>query len=171
MIFGHFALASLAKQTVFQRQNSLLLMFAAVMPDLLDKPANLLLGLPGRGIGHSLVMLLILVALTWIVCSRLKLNSDFILPGTVMWLSHLAGDFIAPKVFFWPFLGDLDPPQSFQLWEKIRNFYLAGIAPEQLWLEALCISAALALWFYKSVIPRLGYMSLANQEAERDRRL
>ncbi|MBI5248879.1 MAG: metal-dependent hydrolase [Desulfomonile tiedjei] len=169
MILGHFALASLAKQSCFHKDNWILLVVASIMPDLMDKPANIFLGLPGRGVGHSLIVLVAVAVFAWLLCSRLKINTDFLFPGVVMWLSHLAGDFVKPEVFFWPFLGQLEPSPRFDFWQKLYQFYIARVYPEQFWLEAFCVAAALSLWAFRSGIPRLVVASLARQEANRNR--
>jgi hypothetical protein len=39
-------------------------------PDLLDKPASMFLGVPRRGVEHSLLIFLALTLLTWIFSSK-----------------------------------------------------------------------------------------------------
>jgi len=146
MILGHFALASIAKQTCFQRENLLFLAAASVFPDLLDKPASMLLGVPGRGVGHSLLILLAVTLLMWILSSKLKINPKLLFAGIVMWVSHLATDLVNLGVLFWPFLGPLEPAPPFDFWNKIYQFYIVHSSPEDLWLEVFCITAALGLW-------------------------
>lgn len=155
MIIGHLALASVAKQTLFRKENGLLLVVSSIMPDLLDKPASMFLGLPGRGAGHSLIVLAISVAAVWFACTRLRLGSNFLLPAVVMWLCHIAGDFVQPEVLFWPFLGHLSPGPHFDFAEKIHEFYFVQMYPEQFWLEIAIVFAALGLWVFKSGFPRL----------------
>ena len=146
MILGHFALASVAKQTYFQRENLLFLAGAAVFPDLLDKPASILLGVPGRGVGHSLLILLAVTLLAWIFSSKLKISPKLLFAGIVMWVSHLATDLVNLGVLLWPFLGPLEPTPPFDFWNKIYQFYIVHSSPAEFWLEVLCITAALGLW-------------------------
>lgn len=167
MILGHFALASVAKQTCFQKENWILLFAASIAPDLMDKPASLLLGLPGRGMGHSLFVLIIVAVITRAVYSRLKLSSDFLFAAVVMWLSHLAGDFVQPDVLFWPFLGSLESGSHFDFSEKLYDFYILRMHPEQFWLEIACIIATLGVWAFRSGLPKFTYASLVRQEVNK----
>ncbi len=168
MILGHFALASVAKQTCFQKENWILLFAASIAPDLMDKPANLLFGLPGRGIGHSLIVLMIVAIIIRVAYAMLKLNSDFLFAAVLMWLSHLAGDFVRPDVLFWPFHGSLAPGSHFDFAEKLYDFYFLRIHPEQFWLEIACIITALGLWAFRFGLPKFTY-SLVRQEANKTR--
>jgi tRNA (adenine37-N6)-methyltransferase len=155
MILGHFAVPSIAKQTYFQNEHWGLLLLASLMPDLLDKPASIFFGLPGRGMGHSLVLLVVVAAFAYVLPAGLKRNTDFVLPGVVMWLSHLAGDLVKPEILFWPFLGAPEPTPPFHFWEKIHQFYVIRLHPEQFWLEAFCLAIALSLWVFRSLVPKL----------------
>src|SRR5208283_3584653 len=146
MILGHFALASIAKQTCFPRESLLFLAVASVFPDLIDKPASMLLGVPGRGVGHSLVILLAVTLLTWIFSSKLKISPKLLFAGVVMWVSHLTTDIVSLQVLLWPFLGPLEPAPPFDFWNKIYQFYIVHSSPEDLWLEVFCVTAALGLW-------------------------
>ena len=56
MIIGHLAVVGIAKLTFFEIENLAVLAVASFGPDILDKPANILLGMPGRGMSHSLVV-------------------------------------------------------------------------------------------------------------------
>ena len=155
MILGHFAAASIAKQTCFQGENWAFLAVASLLPDLLDKPANILLGLPGRGVGHSLVVLTAVTLLAWLLSPKLKSNRNLLVAGTVMWVSHLAGDFVQLGVLLWPFLGPLEPTPPFDFWEKVHQFDVVRASPEQFWLEVSCVTAALGLWLVRSFMPGL----------------
>jgi membrane-bound metal-dependent hydrolase YbcI (DUF457 family) len=154
MILGHFAVASIAKQTYFHRETWAFLALASVFPDILDKPANILLGLPGRGAGHSLVVLTAVTLLVWILSPKLKSSPILLVAGTIMWVSHLAGDFVKLEVLLWPFLGPLEPTPPFDIWEKVHQFYVVRASPEQFWLEAICVTAALGLWAVRFFAPR-----------------
>ncbi len=139
MILGHFAVPSIAKQTFLQNEHWGLLLVASLMPDLLDKPASIFFGLPGRGMGHSLVLLAAVAGLAYLLTVGFKRNTNFLLPGIAMWLSHLGGDLVKPEVLFWPFLGRPEPTPPFDFWEKIYQFYVLRLHPEQFWLEVLCL--------------------------------
>jgi tRNA (adenine37-N6)-methyltransferase len=155
MILGHFAVPGIAKQTCFQKEHWALLLLASLMPDLLDKPASIFFGLPGRGMGHSLVLLVVLASFAYVLQWRFRRNTGLLFPGVVMWLSHLVGDLAKPEVLFWPFLGPPAPPPPFDFWEKIYQFYVLRLHPEQFWLEVACLATALSLWVLKVVAPRL----------------
>ncbi len=156
MVLGHFALASIAKQTCFRRENLIFLAAASVLPDLLDKPAAILLGEPGRGVGHSLVILIAITFAAWIFASKLEISPKYLLIGTVMWVSHLVTDLVSPEILLWPFLGPLQPAPPFDFWNKIYQFYIVGSSPEEFWLEAFCITVAVGLWAVRSSVPSLG---------------
>ncbi|MGO9117183.1 MAG: metal-dependent hydrolase [Desulfomonilaceae bacterium] len=155
MVLGHFALASIAKQTCFQRENWVFLAGAAVLPDLLDKPASILLGVPGRGVGHSLFILISITLVAWILSSKLKISPKYLVVGTVMWASHLATDFVSSGVLLWPILGALEPAPPFDFWNKIYEFYIVRSSPEEFWLEVFCITAAVGLWAVRFSMPKL----------------
>ncbi len=146
-------MASIVKQTYFPRESLLFLAAASVFPDLLDKPASILLGVPGRGVGHSLLILLAVTLLTLIFSSKLKISPKFLFAGIVMWVSHLATDLVNLGVLLWPFLGPLEPAPPFDFWNKIYQFYIVHSSPAELGLEVLCIAAALGLWI-RAVISR-----------------
>jgi membrane-bound metal-dependent hydrolase YbcI (DUF457 family) len=151
MLLGHIAVASIANQTVFQQRSFVFLVVCSFIPDIIDKPAQLLFGLPGRGIGHSLVVFLCGALLLLIVSRGFKLPRGLILAGICMWFAHLAGDFLEWHVLLWPFYKvPIEPYPRFDLAEKLYQFYIARMWPEQFWLEMICITVALLLLVLKS---------------------
>jgi hypothetical protein len=145
MILGHVALAGVAKQTCSVRESFLFLTAAALSPDFLDKPLSMFFSLPGRGAGHSLTVFAAVAATAWVLAPRLKVARSAVISGMALWLTHLAGDLVAWKVLFWPFLGPLDPTTQFHFWEKVYQFYVARLYPEQFWLDVGCVFAAVCL--------------------------
>ncbi len=143
MLLGHIAVASVAKQTIFPHRNFAFLMVASFIPDFIDKPAQIFLHLPGRGIGHSLIMFFAGASIALALSHRLKLPNGLIPAALVMWFAHLAGDFLEWHVLLWPFYRvPVAPHLPFNLGEKLYQFYIARMWPEQFWLEMICITAA-----------------------------
>jgi hypothetical protein len=175
MILGHLAIAVVGKQTVFQRTNLAFLAVAALLPDILDKPANFLLGLPGRGAGHTLIVFAAATCLVWLLSPSLRKNPYLLLSGMVMWGTHLAGDFVQWPVLLWPFAGALEPtppislavmihslPSSAQLttnlwvasWDRLYQFYVLRSIPEEFWLDLSCIMMAVGIVAARSMFLR-----------------
>ncbi len=145
MIFGHLALVGIAKLTAFRQENLTLMILASFGPDLLDKPANIFLGLPGRGVSHSLLafgVMAVIAGIYW-----LKVNRDTRLFGatTLLWGSHLVGDFVEPNVLFWPLAGPLYAKSKFHFSEKFFAFYLDFQHPYQLAFEMISIMAIIVV--------------------------
>jgi len=147
MLLGHIAVASLAKQTIFQERNFLFLLVSSFMPDLIDKPLQMLFELPGRGVGHSLIVFFAVGLILVATSTRLSLPRSVLLAGLCMWFAHLAGDFLEWHILLWPFYKvPMEPYPKFDLGEKLYQFYIARMWPEQFWLEMVCITGALVLW-------------------------
>ena len=145
MILGHFAIAGIAKSTRFHRESLLFLTLASLGPDLFDKPANMLFGMPGRGMSHSLIFFAGVIVIFWLIWRWFKLNPKALSAGILLWGSHLVGDFVESQVLLWPFLGPLEPGPKFQMAEKLRLFYVNRSYPDQFWLEMFCITAFVIL--------------------------
>ncbi|MGB9618532.1 MAG: metal-dependent hydrolase [Desulfomonilaceae bacterium] len=151
MLLGHIAVATIAKQTIFHQRSFFFLLGASVMPDLIDKPAQIFFDLPGRGVGHSLVVFVAAACLALMVSSRLKLPKGLVTAGLCLWFSHLAGDFLEWHILLWPFYkAPVEPYPRFDLLEKLYQFYVARMWPEQFWLEMICIAAAALIFAIKS---------------------
>jgi hypothetical protein len=142
MIVGHLAFAALAKRTFFKTENLPILMFASYGPDFVDKTASFLLGFPGRNFGHSLVFFLTVFAAAWMVCQVFHFRQDVILAAALMWVAHLAGDFVRPTVLFWPFLSPIEG-EPFHLAGVLHRMYVELRWPGQLTLEICLVTLAL----------------------------
>ncbi len=122
MTFGHLALASIAHDTLFKKTSLLFLTLAALGPDLTDKPLCLLFGCNSRGFGHTLLFFLILLCIGMVLVRRGKLSRTLLMAGALLWLSHLAADFLTGTYLFWPLMGPFPqmPPLSF--WDKVEQW-------------------------------------------------
>ncbi len=153
MTFGHLALASIGRDTLFKDINFYFLAMAAFGPDLADKPMRLFFGLNGRGLGHTLIVYLVVLTVGWLLCRRKIISSKMFLAGAILWLSHLAADFLDSRIFFWPFLGPLPLEEKFGFWEMIYywlHFYNKWRwANLQFCLEFTCIVLAVVLWMQR----------------------
>ena len=145
MILGHFAIAGIAKSTRFHRESLFFLTLASLGPDLVDKSANMLFEMPGRGMSHSLIFFAGVIFICGLIWRWFKLNPEALTAGVLMWGSHLVGDFVQLQVLFWPFLGPLEPGTKFQVAEKVRLFYIDQLYPDQFWLEMFCITTLVIL--------------------------
>ncbi|MEW6350989.1 MAG: metal-dependent hydrolase [Thermodesulfobacteriota bacterium] len=145
MILGHLACADVARRTIFKTESLPVLVIAAFLPDLMDKMANALFSLPGRGAGHSLLFFVATMTAGLLIGPRLGLERKLLLPLSVLWLTHLVGDLVVPKVLFWPFLGPLDPAERFSFLHSFYNLYVARLWPEMLVLDLACVVGALSL--------------------------
>jgi hypothetical protein len=146
MIVGHLAFAYISKRTFFSTESYPLLILASYGPDILDKSLSLMFGLPGRNLGHSLVVLLALVAAAWVLSQALGLRKRWITACAVMWLAHLAGDFVRPVILFWPLLGSFtgDP---FAFPAVLVRMYVELRWPAQLAFEIFLVFISLCLMF------------------------
>jgi membrane-bound metal-dependent hydrolase YbcI (DUF457 family) len=146
MILGHVAVAAIAKQTFFAERNISFLLVASFAPDIIDKTGYMLLGLPGRGMGHSLFVFVLAAITVLIVASRFRLPRGLVSAGLSMWFVHLVGDFPQMSVFLWPlYPAAPEPYPKFDLFQKLHQFYVARMWPEQFWLEMVCIAVAVAI--------------------------
>jgi membrane-bound metal-dependent hydrolase YbcI (DUF457 family) len=147
MIIGHLAVVGIAKLTFFERENLAVLAIASFGPDILDKPANILLGMPGRGMSHSLVVFAIVCILACIYWLKMTKNPRLLFAAIILWGSHLAGDFLQWRVLLWPFWGSLEPGPKFHFAEKLTSFYVEFRYPYQLWFEIICVTVLLCIVF------------------------
>lgn len=145
MIFGHLALVGIAKLTAFRQENLAIMTLASFGPDILDKPANIFLGLPGRGISHSLLAFGVLALLAGFYWLRVNRHPRLFGAASLLWGSHLMGDFVEPNVLFWPLAGPLYAKSKFHFSEKLFAFYIDLQHPHQLLFELLSIMAVLGV--------------------------
>ncbi len=151
MILGHIAVAAIAKETFFAERNFSFLLLASFIPDIIDKTGYMLLGLPGRGIGHSLLVFVFGAVTVLIVAPRFRLPKGLVSAGLLMWFVHLLGDFPRMSVFLWPlYPAAPEPYPQFDLFQKLHQFYVARLWPEQFWLEMFCIAVAVAIFTVRS---------------------
>lgn len=153
MIFGHLACATIANRTYWRDESYLFLLTASFLPDVLDKTANAVLCLPGRGFGHSLVVFAAVMCLGWLFLPRLGIGRRSLVPAAVLWTSHLVGDLVAWNVLFWPFLGPLEPSERFGFLWSFYRMYVQFNNPPMLAMDLGCIAVAVGLWLSQSFRP------------------
>ncbi len=146
MILGHWACAVMAHRTIFRTEAFPVLVIAAFLPDFMDKMANALFSMPGRGVGHSLAFFLGAMAAGRLIGPRLGVDPKILVPVAALWVSHLVGDLVVPKVLFWPFLGPLDPGERFSFLMSFHNMYVARLWPEMLVIDLACVVGAVTVW-------------------------
>ncbi|MFH0957552.1 MAG: metal-dependent hydrolase [Pseudomonadota bacterium] len=145
MIIGHLAVVGIAKLTYFQRENLAVLVLASFGPDIIDKTANILFGMPGRGVSHSLGVFSLVSILAGIYWLKLTNKPRLLCAVIILWGSHLVGDFLKWQVLLWPFGGHIDPSKKFHLSEKLASYYVELQYPYQLILEIICVTAFLCI--------------------------
>ena len=128
---------------------TLVLGFAALLADLIDKPLNWLGIVPaGRTIGHSLLFALPLVALAWTLARRSG-DRELGVAFTVGYLSHVAtdvpwhllsGEYHELGFLFWP----ITPMSEYTGTTTLVT--LGSVELTTLWLEAVIIVAGVVLW-------------------------
>jgi hypothetical protein len=154
MIFGHLAVAALAKRRLLG-ESFLFLMLASFGPDLLDKTAQALLGFPSRGLGHSLLVWVAITGSAWCFCRRFNYTLRLLYLGSALWLIHLATDLVEPKVLLWPWLGPLPESPSYSLIEKLYLFYILRSHQIQFYLDVSFIVFATAFWVLYAIRKRM----------------
>jgi hypothetical protein len=76
-------------------------------------------------------------------------NPRLLCAAIILWVSHLAGDFLQWRVLLWPFWGSLEPGPKFHFAEKLTSYYVEFRYPYQLWFEIICITVLLCIVFSK----------------------
>ena len=160
MILGHLAIASIAKRKLLA-ENFIFLLAASYGPDLVDKTLNLTCGTPGRGVAHSILMLVMLMPVAWLFGKWFRINKQLLYIGLILWSSHLITDLIQLKILLWPFLGPFPDYENFTLMERLFNYYIIYKYPAQLFLEISLIIVAITLWSFYSI--RAGSSPLPNR--------
>jgi membrane-bound metal-dependent hydrolase YbcI (DUF457 family) len=145
MILGHWACASLVGNLWIRERAAAVLVAAAYGPDLIDKTLNVPFGTPGRGYGHSLVVFVVAAVVGYAVARRIRAPLAWYCAAVTLWASHLVGDFVVPKVLFWPLLGPLDPGERFSFLRSAYRLYVEWENPEMLAAEILCVTAAIVV--------------------------
>jgi hypothetical protein len=160
MILGHWAVASLARRTVFPGANYAFIVAAAYGPDLLDKSAKILFGANGRGPAHSLLAFVVIFGAAWLYCRKTRARRRTFAVGASMWLAHLACDTPLPSVLFWPLLGP-PPPSVRPTLEVIHDFYAGLYNVPVLIAELLLVAAAVGWWAYDRTRPKARLQDIA----------
>ncbi len=154
MIFGHLAIAGIAKRK-FLAENFIFLFAASFGPDLIDKTLYVAFNAPGRGVGHSFLIFALVTAAAWLICRIFNLNKKLVYIGAVLWLSHLTADLVDLEIFFYPFLGPFPPHPHYTLMERLSNYYFLHDNLGQLSAEMVLIVTAMLLWLPQSLWSRL----------------
>ncbi|MFQ5431173.1 MAG: metal-dependent hydrolase [Nitrospinota bacterium] len=138
MIIGHltttYALATPLGRRFPVLRNVPPLLVGAYLPDLIDKPIYFLTGFPGRGLGHSAILLTIAF---YLLIRAMPSRKNLIIPLAVGAFLHLAEDIASPQVFLWPLLGSWENPGTVSLIEILQRYYLLFEHPIQLTLEVV----------------------------------
>jgi membrane-bound metal-dependent hydrolase YbcI (DUF457 family) len=159
MVLGHAAVTAAAHHIGKRRWPTLgrlslcLLILGAYLPDLLDKPLSLLLGLAGRGYAHSAVVQAAVLGVAWLLWPRWRAAIATLWLGASL---HLLQDWATLEVLVAPLLGPI-PAGRFSVSESVLGFYTSG--GPLLWVEL----AALAYWL--AVALRRGLPSASRQPA------
>lgn len=128
---------------------TLVLLFAAVLPDLIDKPLEWSGSVPvGRTIGHSILFAIPVVAVVWVLARRR--GSDHSADAfAIGYLSHVAAD--VP----WHVLSEDFEELGFLFWPVTEVAEYSGVKPvatigevtvTTLWIEAVILLAGIGLW-------------------------
>jgi hypothetical protein len=159
MIFGHLAVAGLAKRR-FLRESFIFLVLASFGPDMLDKTAQALFSFPSRGVGHSLLVWVMITGSAWFLCRRFNYTMRLLYVGSALWLFHLATDLVEPRVLLWPWLGPLPESPSYSLIEKLYMFYILRSHQIQFYLDISIIVLATAFWVLYAIRKRTEAMAM-----------
>ena len=138
MIIGHltttYALATPLGRRFPALKNVPPLLVGAYLPDFIDKPLNLFVGMPTRGVGHSAILLTIVF---YILIRALPSHRNLLIPLVAGAFLHLAQDLASPVVIFWPLFGTWEHYDNFELAGNLYNYYILFNNPAQFALEVL----------------------------------
>jgi membrane-bound metal-dependent hydrolase YbcI (DUF457 family) len=130
---GHRILGGRARWIAAVRLGPLLL--GAYLPDLVDKPLNNLVGLSGRGYGHSLAVQVLALGMAWAFARRHRQTIQALALGAAV---HLIEDWVEPVVLLAPFLGPVPYAPHWSFLDNLLGFYLRGGPPVWIEIAALC---------------------------------
>lgn len=147
MILGHAALAVLARRTVFRSVPWPLLLLAGYGPDLIDKTGMLLARTSSKGIGHTLLFYVLLLAAlaAWPSFRRTGRPGPVWLAVALLWLSHLLLDLTQAIILAWPFRGPFPATDPYDLADGFLAFYSGHGNRAVLALDVACIACSLAV--------------------------
>jgi hypothetical protein len=130
------------------------LLLGAYLPDLLDKPLNMIFGFSGHSFGHSLFVQLIVFApllLLW------RSRRAVLIPVAVGAALHLIEDAEGPKELLAPLMGPIPEGPFYNVLEKFVHFYTTS--SPLLWIEIVAalywIVVAVGLWWSRGRDRRL----------------
>ncbi len=107
-----------------------MLLMAALLPDLIDKPLSLVLGVGGRAMAHTLLFVLGLILLFLLLRTqaasphRSAIWTAIFLALAIGSSTHLILDrmWMQPEILFWPFLGMAFPLDSFDFFNFLEGY-------------------------------------------------
>jgi hypothetical protein len=134
-------------------------------PDLIDKPLAWTFGIlpSGRSLGHSLLVLGVVVAgLYWLHTRRTVESPTVLIAFTIGWLSHvfadgytiLLGKPTCLNYMVWPLLGTCPYTESNR---SIIQFFLTLEVGRSFWIGLVLTGVALVVWLYDGA-PGLWYL-------------
>jgi len=145
---------------VVSRMSVGLLILGAYLPDLVDKPLNLVAGLSGRAYGHALTTQLAVFGVAWLLAPSLR---RLVLPLAAGAALHLAQDWVGAAVLFAPLLGPIPPAPPWGFLQAAGRFYGGG--GPLVWLEI----AAIVYWLAVGIrrVAGLGDRAPAKEPSDR----
>jgi len=143
MVLGHLTVTAAGHHLLRRRVPQVaalplgLLLVGAYLPDVADKSTNLLLGLSGRGYGHSLVIQSALFLPALLLLRRWRLEVFTLALGAAI---HVLEDWVGAVVALAPLLGPIPMAPRWDWLESLLHYYRDG--GPQVWLEL----ASIAYW-------------------------
>lgn len=139
MVLGHLTVTSAGRRLVQRWRPRVAiplgpLLFGAYLPDLVDKPLNMALGLPGRAFGHSLV---VETAAFTLAALALPGWRRVIAPLGLGVAIHLLEDWVDPVTLLAPLLGPIPPAPPWAFVDSFMHFYSGG--GPLVWLDAAAV--------------------------------
>lgn len=120
----------------------------AYLPDVIDKSLSILFHLPARGVGHSFLVILPLIGLSfWVFRNRLPALNSLQL-GVLL---HLVGDLEEYNELWWPFMYDVDFPNGFSFSFVLYHYYILQDRPISLATEVGCALVCIYLLVYERI--------------------
>jgi hypothetical protein len=162
MIFGHLAVAAITKRRFFG-ESFIFLLVASYGPDIIDKSARVLFGLPNRWVGHTLIVWLGITVVLWFLSRRFDHTMRLLYLGSALWLLHLASDLLEPSMLFWPWLGPMPESDSYSIIENLYQLYILRSYQIQFYLDVSCIVLATTIWISFVIRKKSGVLALANR--------
>ena len=143
MILGHLTVTAAVHDVVRRRLwpsiplSLPLLVLGAYLPDLIDKPLALTIGLNGRGYAHSIVVQALVFGLSFWLLRRHRPVTVTLALGSLI---HLLEDWPRLPILVAPLLGPIPHEEVAAFWARVLRYY--GEGGIQVWLEL----AAVVYW-------------------------